>query len=136
VRVRRSDGNQTTSAYQNPEICQNFATRSTDAEQILWYHLRARRLAGLELRRQHPIPPYIADFYCEALRLVVELDGSQHNETVDFTRTQTIERQGFHILRFWDNQVLQETESVLEAILDFAQERTLTPAPLPQGEGL
>ena len=109
---------------------------TTDAEIKLWYHLRAKRLGGLNFRRQHPIPPYIADFYCEALRLVVELDGSQHDEDVDRARTQALERQGLVILRFWDNQVLQETEAVLEAILNFARDRTLSPTPPPEGEGL
>ena len=107
---------------------------TTDAENRLWYHLRAKRLGGLKFRRQHPIPPYIADFYCEELWLVIELDGSQHAEDVDRTRTQALERQGLVILRFWDNQVLQETEAVLEAILNFARERTLSPTPPPVGE--
>ena len=52
----------------------------TDAERALWYHLRGGRLRGLKLRWQHPIPPYIVDFYCDALRLVIKLDGSQHSE--------------------------------------------------------
>ena len=111
-------------------------TTSADAEIRFWYHLRAKRLGGLKFRRQHPIPPYIADFYCEALRLVIELDGSQHNEDLDSARTRALERQGLAVLRFWDNQVIQETEAVLEAILDFAQGRTLSPTPPPMGEGL
>ncbi|OOG52877.1 DNA methylase [Rhodanobacter sp. B05] len=114
----------------------SLRTTSTDAEIKLWYHPRAKRLGGLKFRRQHPIPPYIADFYCDELRLVIELDGSQHDEEIDSTRTRTLERQGLIVLRFWDNQVLQETEAVLEAILDFARGRTLSPTPLPQGEGL
>jgi very-short-patch-repair endonuclease len=109
---------------------------TTDAEITLWYHLRAKRLDGLKFRRQHPVPPYVADFYCEELRLVIELDGSQHDEDVDSARTQALERQGLFVLRFWDNQVLQETDAVLEAILDFAQNRTLSPTPPPTGEGL
>ena len=109
---------------------------TTDAENKLWYHLRAKRLGGLKFRRQHPIPPYITDFYCEALRLVIELDGSQHDEDVDSVRTPALERQGLVVLRFWDNQALQETEAVLEAILNFARDRTLSPTPPPTGEGL
>ncbi|MDE2157183.1 MAG: endonuclease domain-containing protein, partial [Xanthomonadaceae bacterium] len=98
----------------------SLRTTSTDAECKLWYHLRARRLGGFKFRRQHPIPPYVADFYCDRLNLVIELDGSQHNEESDLTRTLALQRQGLFVLRFWDNQVLQETEAVLEAILDFA----------------
>ena len=109
---------------------------TTDAEIKLWYHLRAKRLGGFNFRRQHPIPPYVADFYCEELRLVIELDGSQHDENVDRTRTHALERQGLVVMRFWDHQVLQETEAVLEAILNFALERTLSPTPPPKGEGL
>ena len=114
----------------------SLRTTSTDAEIKLWYHLRAKRLGGLKFRRQHPLPPYVADFYCEELRLVIELDDSQHDEEIDSTRTRALERQGLVVLRFWDNQVLQETEAVLEVILGFARDRTLTPTPLPEGEGL
>ncbi|EIL97147.1 MULTISPECIES: endonuclease domain-containing protein [Rhodanobacter] len=116
----------------------SLRTSGTDAEHELWYHLRARRLDGLKFRRQHPMPPYVADFYCDELKLVIELDGSQHDEQSDSIRTQALQRQGLFVLRFWDNQVLQETGAVLEAILNFARHRTLspTPTPLPTGEGL
>ena len=107
----------------------------TDAERKLWYRLRAGRLNGLKFRRQHPIPPFIVDFYCESRKLVVELDGSQHNEEVDRERTHFLEAQGLKILRYWDNGVLQQMEAVLEAIVDAAESRTLTPTPLPMGEG-
>lgn len=91
---------------------------------------------GLKFRRQHPIPPYIVDFICEAKKLVVELDGSQHDEAVDHVRTKFLESRGLMVLRFWDNDVLQQTDAVLEAILSAAENRTLTPTPLPVGEGL
>jgi very-short-patch-repair endonuclease len=110
--------------------------QSTDAEQRLWLHLRAGRLNGLKFRRQHPIPPYVADFYCESARLVIELDGSQHNEGVDDARTRFLELLGLKVLRYWDNEVLQQTDAVLEAIWSVAQDRTLSPTPLPEGEGL
>jgi len=114
----------------------SLRTTGTDAERKLWYHLRARRLGRFKFRRQHPIPPYVADFYCDELKLAIELDGAQHNEESDLTRTLALQRQGLFVLRFWDNQVLQEIEAVLGAILDFAQDRTLSPTPLPEGEGL
>ncbi|MGH8225337.1 MAG: endonuclease domain-containing protein [Gammaproteobacteria bacterium] len=101
---------------------------TTDAENRLWYYLRAGRLAGLKFRRQHPVPPYILDFYCDAAKLVVELDGSQHDARIDLTRTRTLERRGLKVIRFWDNDVLRDTRSVLEVILSVAQARTLTPA--------
>jgi Uncharacterized protein conserved in bacteria len=90
----------------------------------------------MKFRRQHPIPPYVVDFFCEAKKLVVELDGSQHDEEVDQARTRFLESHGLMILRYWDNDVLQQTEAVLEAILGAAENRTLTPTPLPPGEGL
>jgi len=76
------------------------------------------------------------DFYCHELRLVVEVDGSQHATDQDETRTRALEHRGLTVLRFWDNQVLREMDLVLQAILDTAQTRTLTPTPLPTGEGL
>ncbi|HSC11254.1 MAG TPA: endonuclease domain-containing protein [Rhodanobacteraceae bacterium] len=108
----------------------------TDAESALWFHLRAGRLDGLKFRRQHPLPPYVVDFYCHEAKLVVELDGSQHSDSADSTRTAALNRQGLCVMRFWDNDVLQRTESVLVAILNAARSPTLTPTPLPEGEGL
>ena len=107
----------------------------TDAERKLRQHLRAGQLDGLKFRRQHPIPPYVVDFCCDALKLVVELDGSQHNPEVDAARTRHLESQGLTVMRFWDNDVLIQADVVVEAIFNFAGRRTLTPTPLPEGEG-
>jgi len=100
---------------------------STEAERKLWYRLRAGRLNGYKFRRQHPIPPYVADFYCEAARLVIELDGSQHSQAVDQIRTAYMEVRGLKALRFWDNEALQQTDAVLETILRAVNDRTFTP---------
>ena len=110
----------------------------TDAEQKLWFRLRGGRLDGWKFRRQHPIPPYIIDFYCMEARLIVELDGSQHDANVDAARTATLERQGLQVLRFWDNQVLADIDEVLGEILLALRDRTLTRpsgAPSPGGRG-
>ena len=104
---------------------------STDAERRLWQRLRAGQLEGLKFRRQHPLPPYVLDFYCDAIKLAVELDGSQHSEEGDRLRTRFLEAQGLMVLRFWDNEVLMQTDAVVEAILNSASTRTLTPTPLP-----
>ncbi len=112
--------------------------KMTDAEQALWFRLRGGRLDGWKFRRQHPIPPYIVDFYCMETRLVVELDGSQHGADVDAARTATLEKQGLQVLRFWDNQVLASMDDVLSEILRVASDRTLTRpsgAPSPGGRG-
>jgi len=95
----------------------NLRKSATEAEQKIWYYLRGGRLNGYKFRRQHPVPPYIVDFYCDAKRLVIELDGSQHNVDVDRARTLYLQSQGLRVVRFWDNDALQQTEAVLEAIL-------------------
>ncbi|RUL64156.1 endonuclease domain-containing protein [Dyella dinghuensis] len=117
------------------KLLRGLRRTSTEAEQKLWYHLRDSRLNGYKFRRQHAVPPYVVDFYCEAKRLVVELDGSQHNEQSDQIRTQYLVSQGMAVLRFWDNEALQQTDAVLEAILSALEHRTLTPNPSPDGRG-
>jgi very-short-patch-repair endonuclease len=81
------------------------------------------------------VPPYVLDFYCETARLAVELDGSQHTDSVDAKRELYLGSLGIMVLRFWDNDVLTQTESVLEKILTSIQDRTLTPNPSPGGRG-
>jgi very-short-patch-repair endonuclease len=88
----------------------------TDAEKHLLYYLRGRRLEGAKFVSQFPIGPYNADFACREARLAIELDGGQHNEIVDAPRTEVIEAFGYRVLRFWNNDVLQNTDGVLEAI--------------------
>ncbi|GAB4297628.1 MAG: hypothetical protein Fur0034_07810 [Desulfuromonadia bacterium] len=124
----------------------NFARElrhhTTDAEALLWRLLRNRQLAGAKFRRQHPFAPYVLDFYCHEHKLAVELDGGQHNEAGgrqhDARRDAYLQRQGLRILRFWNNEVLHETEAVLEAIYQAIVGNAATPsppAPLPVGEG-
>ena len=90
---------------------------STDAEQLLWYYLRAHRL-GYKFKRQVPIDRFIVDFICYEKYLVIELDGGQHqeNQAYDIRRTAILGKKGFRILRFWNDEVLQHTEEVLEVI--------------------
>jgi very-short-patch-repair endonuclease len=117
-------------------LARDLRRSETDAEHKLWFHLRAGRLNGLKFRRQHPVPPYVVDFICVAEALVVELDGSQHVVDADAVRTKFLEAQGLRVLRFWDDDVLRNTDAVLEAILSAVGDRTLSPTPLPMGEGL
>jgi adenine-specific DNA-methyltransferase len=110
----------------------------TDAESLLWYHLRDRRLSNYKFRRQRPIGPYFADFACLEAKLIVELDGGQHVEAAayDENRSRFMEAQGYRVLRFWNNEVLTQTDAVRERILRALQEDNPHPNPLPQaGEG-
>ena len=107
----------------NPRLLRNarqLRSRMTDAEQCLWQHLRDRRLNGYKFRRQQPIGNYIADFVCIRPKLIVEADGSQHDEqrAYDETRSENLRALGFHILRFWNHDILQQTEAVLTVILN------------------
>ncbi len=106
----------------------------TDAETKLWHALRAKRFAGYKFRRQVPMQKYIADFVCYEPKVIVELDGGQHVEQAayDKVRDQFFVRQGFRVLRFWNDDMLQNTEAVLQAI--FSALATPLPNPLPQGE--
>jgi very-short-patch-repair endonuclease len=93
--------------------------RSTDAESLLWKHLRAKRLKGLKFRRQEPIGKYIADFVCYEKQIIIEVDGGQHSIDKDRDNERDIwfKGEGFKVLRFWNNEVLTDTEAVLTAIM-------------------
>ena len=112
---------------------------ATDAERRLWRHLRDRRLGGLKFRRQVTIGPFIADFACVERRLIVEADGGQHGEDRDAGRTRYLETLGWKLLRFWNNDILEQTDAVLGVILAACQEEgegRPSPCPLPlAGEG-
>jgi very-short-patch-repair endonuclease len=92
----------------------------TNAEHLLWQHLRRRRLAGFRFRRQHSIGPYICDFACLEAAIVVELDGSQHVEQSDYDerRDAFLRSQGYRVLRFWNNDVLVQINVILETIFE------------------
>ncbi|MCD7097495.1 DUF559 domain-containing protein [Stenotrophomonas sp. MMGLT7] len=97
----------------------------TEAERQLWYRLRDRRLLGCKFRRQWPVGPYVADFACLEHRLILELDGSQHlNSAHDGVRDEFLRRQGFAVLRFWNNDVLAKTDDVCDAILRWLSDRS------------
>jgi len=92
----------------------------TEAETHLWQRLRARQIYGKKFRRQHPVGKYILDFACIEAKLAIEVDGGQHNELQnhDDQRTAWLEMQGWKVLRFWNNEVLQNVEGVLEEIIN------------------
>jgi very-short-patch-repair endonuclease len=107
----------------------------TDAEQKLWYHLRAHRFMGRKFKRQKPMGRYVVDFICIEEKLVIELDGGQHSENVgyDHVRDSWLRSEGYTVLRFWNNELMNEMEGVLERIrltVD-CDAQPLSPSPSP-----
>lgn len=115
------------------DFARKLRREQTDAERKLWHALRDRRFAGYKFRRQQPIGPYIADFVCFAVKLVIELDGSQHgiteNAAADRVRTDFLQSEGFNVLRFWNHEMNDNFEGVMETIW-----RALVARPSPSPE--
>lgn len=100
----------------------------TAAEQRLWYHLRAHRFMGLKFKRQKPMGRYVVDFVCLERKLVIELDGGQHADNIEYDheRDAWLRSEGYTVLRFWNNQLMENMDGVLDQIL-----LTLSPGPSP-----
>jgi very-short-patch-repair endonuclease len=105
--------------------------QATDAERLLWKHLRSRQLDGHKFRRQTPVGPYVVDFLCLEHRLVIELDGGQHadQQEKDQERSARLAGWGFRVLRFWNHEVLSNTEGVLQVIRDTSAASRTSPGP-------
>jgi very-short-patch-repair endonuclease len=121
---------------------QRLRREMTNAERKLWSVLRNRQLDGAKFRRQQPIGPFIADFVCQEARLIVEADGGQHAQNdADVRRTAFLASKGYRVLRFWNNDILQNLEGVAESILAAlatphpAQPLAESPSP-SRGEGV
>lgn len=117
----------------------SLRTHQTEAEQRLWYHLWAHRFMKLKFKRQKPMGSYIVDFICEERMLIVEVDGGQHTEQLvyDQRRDAWLRGQGYTVLRFWNNEVMQQLDGVLEKIRLVCFSEPSPPTPLPQaGEGI
>jgi very-short-patch-repair endonuclease len=99
-------------------LSRNLRKRQTDAENLLWRHLRRKQVEGCRFRRQQPIGRYIVDFVCLEKRLILEIDGGQHDieKDKDQERTNWLVTEGYSVLRFWNNEVLTNLEGVLETI--------------------
>jgi len=111
----------------------------TDAERVLWFRLRDRRLAGWKFRRQFPIERFVVDFFCADAHLIVEVDGGQHalRAEADARRTKIPEAMGHLVLRLWNNDVMRNIEGALEEILAALERHRSEPPhphPLPYGE--
>ena len=105
----------------------------TDAEKLLWRQLRMKQFEGHKFRRQHPLGNYIVDFVCLEAALILEVDGGQHAENAnnDAIRTQWLQEKGFHVMRFWNNEVLNNIEGVKLAVWNYLSK--LQPPSQPSG---
>ena len=113
----------------------------TPPEAILWKQLRGKRLGGFKFRRQYPIGRFIVDFYCHEVALVIEIDGASHESQVeyDLARSQWLVENGYHVIRFSNQQIARELDGVCQTILfkckTLLGEKNPSPQPSPQGEG-
>ena len=110
-------------SHQIFENARELRRESTAAEDLLWQELRNRKLAGLKFRRQHPLNNYIADFYCSEKQLVIEVDGNIHNKPeikeYDEARTQDLTTMGIQVIRFTNEEIINNMPNVLQRIKDF-----------------
>jgi very-short-patch-repair endonuclease len=119
----------------------NLRRKMTVPERLIWGRLRNGRCAGLKFRRQQPFGRYVADFYCESSRVVVELDGRSHNGrwAEDVERQIFLERMGLRVIRFTNDQVLSDMNGVVKAIAFVGLRANPSPGPegppSPKGEG-
>ncbi len=108
---------------QKVQLARELRLNQTDAEQKPWTVLRSRQFHGLKFRRQHPVRNYVADFICLEKNLVIEVDGGQHNDELtmkkDKQRRKWLEAEGFQVLRFWNNDVLENIEGVIFKVQEF-----------------
>ena len=126
------------------DIARKLRRDMTDAEKVMWRLLRARQLSGYKFRRQEPIGQYIVDFVCFSPRLVIEIDGGQHADPTKYEveRTRFLDDEGFRVVRFWNNEALENPEGVCRRILEIlatpphlpAAARRAPPSPT-RGEG-
>jgi very-short-patch-repair endonuclease len=102
-------------------VARRLRNNATDAERMLWYRLRDKRLSGFKFRRQQPTGPYVVDFYCSEAKLIVELDGSQHGDgrhpAYDLQRTKWLQYRDYIVVRFWNSDVLNDSDYMLGCIL-------------------
>ena len=123
---------QTSEKILKPKLQRRLRKNLTDAEQRLWNCLRQRQFGDFKFRRQHPFENYVVDFVCLQAMLAVEVDGGQHadQQEEDALRTRTLTDAGFKVLRFWNNEVMQDIDAVKHSIWLALQERK-DPSPFP-----
>ncbi|HUU25256.1 MAG TPA: endonuclease domain-containing protein [Methyloceanibacter sp.] len=118
------------------DLARRLRSEPTRAERKMWSQLRDRRFLGLKFKRQVPIDRFVVDFICVDANLIIEIDGGQHAERADADRERTriLESMGYLVLRFWNNDVLQNIDGVLESMISTLQPERLEP-PHPAREG-
>ena len=121
------------------ERARTLRKQATDAEKLLWKYLRAKQLRSIKFRRQQPIGNYIVDFVCFSHKLVIELDGGQHaqptHQLKDQKRDEWLQGQGFKVIRFWNTDVLNNIEGVVETIHYEIFGVPFSPSPNPSHQG-
>jgi very-short-patch-repair endonuclease len=100
------------------EFARRLRKEMTDAERFVWARIRHRQILGLEFRRQDPVGPYIADFVCHEIKLVIELDGGQHATQIeaDAARTRWFEAEGYRVVRFWNPEVFEDWDAIAQRL--------------------
>ena len=129
-------GGERTMVSRLAKVARSLRRRSTDAERLLWRRLRARQLDGLKFRRQEPIGKYIVDFVCFERRVIVEVDGGGHaaEKGKDSQRDGWLRERGFKVLRFWNTDVIGNTDAVIEAIAESCVNHPPPAPPIKGGE--
>ena len=123
---------QTSRTVIDNQVQRKLRNAMTDAEIRLWQRLRGRQIAGCKFRRQHPFLDYVLDFVCLEKRLIVEVDGGQHVDSeADAVRDRRLQDAGFRVLRFWNNEVLQDIDTVAEVIWTALQGESPVATPSP-----
>jgi very-short-patch-repair endonuclease len=121
------------------ERAQALRQNMTEAENRIWYYLRNRRLLGHKFVREHVIGHYIADFVCREKKIIIEIDGGQHMDAIEYDeqRTRYLERRGYRVLRIWNHDVFKNIQGVMDSVLSLLESVPLpppsSPALLPQG---
>ena len=120
-------------------MARKLRRNDTEAEKRLWSALRSRQFLGLKFRRQSPVGEFIADFLCEGMRIIVQADGGQHADNpADTDRTVRLQAAGYHVIRYWNNDIMSNLEGVLEDLrgrVSAIAGQNPSPNPLPRGEG-
>ncbi len=119
---------------ENIPVAKKLRRNQTNSEKLLWSYLRNRNIDGVKFRRQYPIGVYVLDFVSIEKKLVVEIDGGQHNEQdhkeYDDIRSSWLQQEGFRVLRFWNNEILENSEGVVFKIREELGKPSSLPSPL------